>query len=122
MNAKLQRAVSKIRSNEYREKMGAVLTNIKNTKEYQSTSMTDYDVVFESVDMYSNLQQDVLGEKEAMEGGFHKRFHSWMRKEKISTLFFIPLLGTLIGLMGLMCDLALLGISNGRARIAVATP
>jgi hypothetical protein len=52
VNTKLQRAVSKIRSNEYREKMGAVLTNIKNTKEYQSTSMTDYDVVFESVDMY----------------------------------------------------------------------
>jgi hypothetical protein len=71
---------------------------------------------------YTNLQQDVLGEKEAMEGGVHKRFHSWMRKEKISTLFFVPLLGTLIGLMGLMCDLALLGIANGRARIVVATP
>lgn len=122
VNTKLQRAVSKIRSNEYREKMGAVLTNIKNTKEYQSTSLTDYDVVFESVDMYTNLQQDVLVEKDAIEGGFHRRLHSWMRKERISTLLFIPLLGILIGLMGLMCDMALLGISKGRARLVVATP
>lgn len=122
VNAKLQRAVSKIRSNEYREKMHAVLTNIKNTKEYQSTSLTDYDVVFESVDMYTNLQQDVIMEKESLEGGFRRRMHSWMKKEKISTLLFIPLLGVLIGLMGLACDLALLGISQGRTHLVNASP
>lgn len=117
----MQRAVNKIRSNEYRQKMGAVLTKIKNTKEYQSTSMTDYDVVFESVDMYSNLQNDVMLEKDAMEGGVHKRFHSWMRRERISTLFFIPLLGALIGTMGLICDLILLRISEGRLKLTTAT-
>ncbi len=121
MNQRLQRAVTRIRSNEYREKMSAVLTKIKNTKEYQSTSMTDYDVVFESVDMYTNLQQDVIMEKEAIEGGFHRRVHSWMKKEKISTLIFVPLLGALIGLMGLLCDLTLMGIEKGRQHVISAT-
>ncbi|EGC37557.1 hypothetical protein DICPUDRAFT_53930 [Dictyostelium purpureum] len=122
INNRMQTVVSKIRSNEYRKKMHTVLTKIKDTKEYQSTSNTDYDVIFESVDMYSNLQADPTLDKDEIDvvtdiTSYKKKFTHWLAKERISTLLFIPILGILVAIMGLFCDFLLMELSALRTFI-----
>ncbi|KAN0042279.1 hypothetical protein ACTFIV_004839 [Dictyostelium citrinum] len=119
LNERMQGVVSKLRSNEYRKKMHSVLTKIKDTKEYKSTSNTDYDVIFESVDMYSNLQQDPTMDKDEIDvvtdlSSYKKKFTHWLGKERISTLLFIPILGILIALMGILCDFLLMELGTLR--------
>ncbi|KAM9998482.1 hypothetical protein ACTFIY_008150 [Dictyostelium cf. discoideum] len=119
LNDRMQGVVSKLRSNEYRKKMHSVLTKIKDTKEYKSTSNTDYDVIFESVDMYSNLQQDPTMDKDEIDvvtdlSSYKKKFTHWLGKERISTLLFIPTLGILIALMGILCDFLLMELGTLR--------
>ncbi|KAF2077625.1 hypothetical protein CYY_001088 [Polysphondylium violaceum] len=112
LNTRMQSVVGKLRSNEYRKKMTTVLHKIKDTKEYRSTNNTDYDVIFESVDMYSNLQADPTLDKDEIDvvtdlSSTKKRLHHWLKKERISTLMFIPILGIAIACMGLLCDYVL---------------
>ncbi|KAK5580257.1 hypothetical protein RB653_000272 [Dictyostelium firmibasis] len=119
LNERMQGVVSKLRSNEYRKKMHSVLTKIKDTKEYKSTSNTDYDVIFESVDMYSNLQQDPTMDKDEIDvvtdlSSYKKKFAHWLAKERISTLLFIPILGILVALMGIFCDFLLMELGSLR--------
>ncbi|GAM20131.1 hypothetical protein SAMD00019534_033060, partial [Acytostelium subglobosum LB1] len=121
-NSRMQNVVHNIRSNEYKRKMHKVLTKIKDTKEYKATSMADYDVVFESVDMYSNLQSDPTMEKDDVEtvkdlDSYKRRVQHWFKKERISTLMFIPILGILIALMGIMCDEVLKQLNNLRLNL-----
>ncbi|EFA80346.1 chloride channel protein [Heterostelium album PN500] len=108
-NNRVHNVVQNIRSNDYKKKMHKVLTKIKDTKEYKATSMADYDVVFESVDMYSNLQSDPTMESDEIDQikdfkSYRRRVQHWFKKERISTLLFIPLLGIIIAGMGLLCD------------------
>ncbi|EGG24402.1 chloride channel protein [Cavenderia fasciculata] len=112
LNQRMQSVVTNIRSNDYKKKMHKVLTKIKDTKEYKATSMADYDVIFESVDMYSNLQSDPTLDRDDIVldkniKTWKMRFHHWLKKERISTLLFIPILGITIALMGMACDMAL---------------
>eukprot|EP01133_Synstelium_polycarpum_P006522 gene6522-7552_t len=112
LNHRMQSVVSNIRSNDYKKKMHKVLTKIKDTKEYKATSMADYDVIFESVDMYSNFQSDPTLNRDEIEQvrdfrSYKARAHYWLKKERISTILFIPILGILIALMGIVCDISL---------------
>eukprot|EP01132_Coremiostelium_polycephalum_P004041 gene4041-5058_t len=112
LNSRMQSVVHTLRSNDYKKRMHRVLTKIKETKEYQSTNMTDYDVIFESVDMYSNLQIDPTLDKDEVEvvkdfTSYKKRFKHWIKKERISTILFVPILGFLIAIMGILCDFVL---------------
>ncbi|KYQ89686.1 chloride channel protein [Tieghemostelium lacteum] len=122
LNTRMQNVVGRLRSNEYRKKMTSVLSKIKDTKEYQSTNNTDYDVIFESVDMYSNLQSDPTLDKDEIDvvtdlSSYKKRFAHWLKMERISTILFIPILGILIALMGLLCDFVLKELDAFRTMI-----